>query len=121
MVTLGSTMKSMITKAHNQKRNLIASGKVNKHPGACRMATMQWDNELATVASYNVRQCKMEHDKCRNTLKFKYSGQNLYWGSFTGTLNKAKMAQKAINSWYAEVKDSKMAYILSYPSNYKGP
>ncbi|XP_011295896.2 antigen 5 like allergen Cul n 1-like [Musca domestica] len=121
MVQIGPNLQKFIVNQHNNKRNLIAGGKVAKFKPACRMATMKWDAELAKIASYNVRQCKMEHDKCRNTQKYKFAGQNLAWRSYTGTPNKQQLIKAAINAWYSEYKNTKWTQIQSYPSNYKGP
>lgn len=114
-------MKTIILNGHNTKRNLIAGGTVANHKAACRMATMQWDDELASVAAFNVRQCAMAHDKCRNTDAFKYSGQNLGWRSFSGTPNYGSILQKLIDLWYNEVEYSNMNYIDSFPEFYNGP
>ncbi|XP_073835066.1 antigen 5 like allergen Cul n 1-like [Musca autumnalis] len=121
MVEMNATLRQVILNVHNNKRNYVAGGKVKKFKPACRMATMKWDAELAKIASYNVRQCKMNHDKCRNTAKYKYSGQNLAWRSFNGTPNKQELIKASINAWYSEVKDTKWEHIKSYPSNYNGP
>uniref|UniRef100_A0A0A1XQD0 Venom allergen-1 n=1 Tax=Zeugodacus cucurbitae TaxID=28588 RepID=A0A0A1XQD0_ZEUCU len=120
MVTLTQANKNLIVQEHNKKRNLVASGKT-KLKAACRMATMQWDNELASLAALNVKQCQMKHDACRNTKAFKFSGQNLAWSSYYGTPNIPDMLRKFINMWYNEIKDTTMAHINKYPSNYRGP
>lgn len=44
-------------------RNKIASGGINGYCPASRMATMQWSDELAYLASLNVLQCVMKHGK----------------------------------------------------------
>ncbi|XP_061402402.1 antigen 5 like allergen Cul n 1-like [Musca vetustissima] len=121
MVKIGPKLKNIILTNHNRKRNIIAGGRIAKFKPACRMATMRWDPQLAKIASYNVRQCKMSHDKCRNTPKYRFSGQNLAWRSFRGKLKKSKLMQAAINAWYVEYKDTKWTHIQSYPSSYKGP
>ncbi|XP_061397349.1 antigen 5 like allergen Cul n 1-like [Musca vetustissima] len=121
MVQIGQTLQNIIVNVHNNKRNFIAGGKVAKFKPACRMATMRWNPELAKIASYNVRQCKMSHDKCRNTQKFKFSGQNLAWRSFTGTPNFQELTRASINAWYSEFKDTKWEHLQSHPSNYNGP
>uniref|UniRef100_A0A1L8EAE5 AP-2 complex subunit sigma n=3 Tax=Muscinae TaxID=43910 RepID=A0A1L8EAE5_HAEIR len=82
---------------------------------------MKWDDELAKIASLNVRQCKMAHYKCRNTKTFQYSGQNLAWMGFIGSANDVDMLNNAVNMWYEEVKDSKIQYIKKYPKSYSGP
>ncbi|KAM7349965.1 venom allergen-1-like [Cochliomyia hominivorax] len=121
MLTITDDLKQVLVNAHNAKRNFIAGGSDSKHNAACRMATMEWDDELAQVATFNVKQCEMKHDKCRNTDAFKYSGQNLAWMGFFGLLNVAERLNEVVEMWYSEVKDSKQAYIDSYPNGYSGP
>uniref|UniRef100_A0A1I8MUB2 Venom allergen-1 n=1 Tax=Musca domestica TaxID=7370 RepID=A0A1I8MUB2_MUSDO len=121
MIRIGPKLRNLIVNVHNKRRNRIAGGKVSKFRPACRMATMRWNAELAKIASYNVRQCKMNHDKCRNTQRFKFSGQNLAWKSYYGRPNRAELIKAVINAWYSEVKSTKRTHIQSYPTNYKGP
>ncbi|XP_005191013.1 antigen 5 like allergen Cul n 1-like [Musca domestica] len=120
-VSIDDKLKAEIVKAHNEKRNLVAGGGVNGLEPACRMATMEWDDELADVAAYNVLQCKMSHDKCRNTETFKYAGQNLAWRSYWGKPNYSSLFGKSFDMWYNEVKDVKMDYIKDFPKGYSGP
>lgn len=120
MVTLTQAHKNLIVRLHNTKRNTVASGRTKLRP-ACRMSTMQWDDELARMAAFNVKQCQMRHDSCRNTQTFKYSGQNLARSSYNGTPNIRNLLQTLINMWYNEIKDTTMAYINRYPNNYSGP
>ncbi|XP_019893282.2 antigen 5 like allergen Cul n 1-like [Musca domestica] len=121
MVQMGPALRRLIVVEHNTKRNFVATGRIAKFRPACRMATMRWDPELAKIASYNVRQCKMEHDKCRNTAKYKFSGQNLAWRSYTGTPNFQQLIRQAINAWYVEYKHTTWRQMQSYPPNYRGP
>ncbi|XP_005186253.2 antigen 5 like allergen Cul n 1-like [Musca domestica] len=121
MVEIGRNLQQFIVTEHNSKRNYIATGNIAKFKPACRMATMRWDPELAKIASYNVRQCKMAHDKCRNTAKYKFSGQNLAWRSYTGTPNIQQLINVAINAWYVEYKYTTWQQLQSYPLNYQGP
>lgn len=67
------------------------------------MATIRWSPELAKLAVYNVKQCKLKHDKCRNTNKFRFTGQNLAQESFSGQ-NKAvaTIITNQIQSWFNE-------------------
>ncbi|XP_019893280.2 antigen 5 like allergen Cul n 1 [Musca domestica] len=121
MVPIGKKLKSLIVNVHNKRRNYIAGGNVAKFRPACRMATMRWDPELAKMASYNVRQCKMTHDKCRNTARYNYSGQNLAMISYTETLDMKGLIKTSIDGWYEEYKKTKWKQLRSYPTNYKGP
>ncbi|XP_075157842.1 antigen 5 like allergen Cul n 1-like [Haematobia irritans] len=118
LIKMTMKLKRLILHRHNVKRNKVASGTVANHKAACRMATMRWDVELAQLAALNVRQCEMNHDACRNTQAFRNSGQNLAWMTFSGQLNKRQMITNAINMWYNEVSNSKMAYINAFPVTY---
>ncbi|XP_037818694.1 antigen 5 like allergen Cul n 1-like [Lucilia sericata] len=115
------SLKKLIVEAHNEKRNIVAGGDVKHLKPACRMATMEWDDELASLAEYNVLQCKMNHDKCHNTEDFKYSGQNLGEMGFRGNANDTANIQKSIEMWFEEKKDVKQSIIDKYPKGYKGP
>jgi len=108
---------------HNSYRNLLARGQIQGYQQARRMATMQWDNQLAYVAAFNVKQCLMKHDQCRNTPRHSSSGQNIGMFSYTGTKNsisKASIIRKLINMWWREHNDANMNVINSYPSNWSG-
>lgn len=115
--------QSTLLDAHNKKRNHVAGGGESKLKRACQMATMKWDPELAKLAEYNVKQCQMNHDKCRNTVKFKYAGQNLAELGRSGGPDPdyGQLIQKAVDKWYEEVKDCNQGYIDAYPMNYRGP
>ncbi|XP_065364813.1 antigen 5 like allergen Cul n 1-like [Calliphora vicina] len=121
LVHFDDKLKDVAVKAHNVKRNFIAGGGDGKHSPACRMATMEWDDELAAIAELNVKQCTMAHDKCRNTDAFSYAGQNLAWLGYMGQESDASMLQQAVDMWYSEIDDCKLEYIKAYPPNYKGP
>ncbi|XP_023168117.1 venom allergen 5-like [Drosophila hydei] len=72
-----------ILKAHNEYRQRLGNGRNMTLPRAARMVVMQWSEELATLASYNVRMCKAKHDDCHNTANFKNSGQNIIMFNMT--------------------------------------
>ncbi|XP_039960561.1 antigen 5 like allergen Cul n 1-like [Bactrocera tryoni] len=120
LVSFTQAQKNSIIASHNAKRNTVAGGKTALSP-ACRMATMQWDDELATLAALNVKQCQMKHDACHNTADFDYSGQNLAWITFYNTPNTTQLSLKSVDMWYNEINNTKMEYINAYPRNYSGP
>ncbi|XP_067635240.1 venom allergen-1-like [Eurosta solidaginis] len=126
MVNFTQAHKNIILARHNSIRNEVAGGQAKlprmhkrrhqtKLKPACRMATMKWDNELARIAAFNVKQCQRKHDDCRNTNTFRQSGQNLVR---TGTLNVPEMLHKAIKLWYNEISSVQMSQINSYPEGY---
>lgn len=97
---------------HNNLRNRIASGTFGIFKPAGRMATMTWSAPLAKLAEFNVKQCKMVHDKCRNTNIFRYAGQNLASRSSTSTkVNVGKIINDSIQAWFDEYKKTTMADI----------
>ncbi|XP_039152886.1 antigen 5 like allergen Cul n 1 isoform X3 [Drosophila simulans] len=57
LIDINDDYKWVFVHSHNDKRNYIAGGYDPNHNAACRMATMEWDDELAYLASLNVRQC----------------------------------------------------------------
>jgi uncharacterized protein YkwD len=58
-VVFTAAQKQLILDVHNAYRNKIALGQVPLFSAAKRMAKMQWNNELATFAEMNTKQCKM--------------------------------------------------------------
>ncbi|KAL5290428.1 Ag5r.2 family protein [Megaselia abdita] len=105
-------MKIDILKSHNEKRNQVAGGEIANHLPAVRMATMEWDDELAKMAAFNVKTCNYGHDQCRNTNTFRFSGQNLaknWWYGSNPEIEPLVLGQ--IDSWFDENKDSDMTKI----------
>ncbi|XP_065365384.1 antigen 5 like allergen Cul n 1-like [Calliphora vicina] len=121
MVDMTSSLQKLIVDKHNEKRNIIAGGEDDDLKPACRMATMKWDDELASLAEYNVKQCKMNHDDCHNTDNFKFSGQNLGSIGFSGSKNDTEQITKSIELWFEEKKDVEQSIIDEYPNDYSGP
>lgn len=87
-----------------------------KFKPASRMATMQWDDELAKLAVLNVKQCVMKHDACRNTDRFKWSGQNLAWRWGRPAPSAEASIVGGIDSWFNEYKDATQANLDKYSS-----
>ncbi|KAL7743288.1 hypothetical protein ACLKA6_012457 [Drosophila palustris] len=121
LVNLSTAEKNVIVARHNEHRNFIAGGGDKKLSAACRMATMKWNDELAYLASLNVRSCQMRHDACRNTDAFSWAGQNLAWIGYFNPLNTTANALKGVDMWYKEVANTKQEHINAYPANYQGP
>lgn len=113
IIDLPKTLKTYIVTTHNGWRNKIALGTQKGFKAAIQMATMKWDEELAKLASYNVKQCVMKHDACRNTEKLKFVGQNLARRATTLPFGDVKeFINKSISEmWYGEIKYAKQADI----------
>ncbi|KAH8237669.1 hypothetical protein KR038_005217 [Drosophila bunnanda] len=121
LVTLSAAQKAALVDRSNQYRNIIAGGLNANLSAACRMATTKWNDELAYLASLNVRSCQMRHDGCHNTDAFDWSGQNLAWMGWYSPLNVTHYVEWGVDMWYSEHVYTKQAYIDAYPSGYSGP
>lgn len=51
---------------------------------ATRMATLQWDQELASFAELNVKRCALVNDHCRNSEQFRNVAQVVAEGGWQG-------------------------------------
>ncbi|XP_011185173.2 antigen 5 like allergen Cul n 1 [Zeugodacus cucurbitae] len=110
----------LIVKEHNDRRNKVAAGNVTGYESAKRMAVMQWDQELADVATFNVKKCECEYDGCRNVRRFQYTGQNIVLQAYTGKMNAftdKELIQDAIENWFEEYVAGKMDYMREYPND----
>lgn len=80
------------------------------------MAAMLWDDELSQMACLNVKRCVFEHDECRNTARFRYSGQNLAttWWNYHQTKTDRDFILSQLKSWVTEYKNASMVDINNF-------
>ncbi|EDS25644.1 salivary protein [Culex quinquefasciatus] len=115
MVPMSTKRKNLLMMMHNRLRNHLASGKLDRYQKASNMSLMDWDDELAYLAELNVKQCVMEHDECRSTVKFFWAGQNLANRFQYPKLETYNLILKAfVKAWFKEHVDASMEYIRSY-------
>ncbi|KAM7347467.1 venom allergen-1-like [Cochliomyia hominivorax] len=120
MIEITPKLRSQILDKHNLLRNRIAKG-FGKFPSASRMATMVWSNELAKLAEYNVKQCQMKHDQCRNTKSFPKAGQNIAITTWRGKeMSVSQIVNNHIEKWFNEYKNCPTSAIKSYQSPTNG-
>ncbi|KAH8281280.1 hypothetical protein KR018_007628, partial [Drosophila ironensis] len=106
MVILSEKDRNLVLTRHNELRQLWANG-FGKIRGrsACKMATMEWDENLAKLAELNVKRCELDHDVCHNTPAFRHSGQNMgllgYSGSKVATKT-SNVITEIFNDWAEE-------------------
>lgn len=109
ILKLNTKEKNLFVNSHNSLRNKIAWGKHKGFPTASKMLTLKWDDELASLASLNVMKCKMEHDSCRSTAKFKQAGQNLaHFGRYPRHDSLDADIKKSVDKWFNEIKVAKL-------------
>nr|AAL76009.1 putative secreted protein [Aedes aegypti] len=122
LILMKSSYKKYILKRHNELRNKLASGTMTSthgtFPSAMNMSELKWDSELEKLAEYNVRQCTMNHDRCRSTDKFHDAGQNIYYSSWSQkrSSDKTNLIGEAIQAWWDEHKD----FYIHEVANYRG-
>lgn len=90
-----------ILSKHNSIRNLIALGQMKpKFEEATRMPLIKWDNELARLASLNVKKCKFEVDFCFDKENFEHFGQNIaIWDTSYGPVNYTLLIDEMLRNW----------------------
>ncbi|EDV34125.1 uncharacterized protein Dana_GF21134 [Drosophila ananassae] len=105
IIPLAQKDKDFVIQAHNSLRSKWASGQGRIQRTACKMASMEWDEELAGLAELNVKSCQMKHDSCHNTEEFVQSGQNLFMVGYFGSGDPATtedVFSEGINEWIDE-------------------
>uniref|UniRef100_A0A1S4GS49 Venom allergen-1 n=1 Tax=Anopheles gambiae TaxID=7165 RepID=A0A1S4GS49_ANOGA len=122
VVPITASLRSLILDQHNSRRSLIATGRLSPFFPARRMPTLVWDDELASQAGHNARSCVFQHDRCRNTVDFRWAGQNLAIKQFFGqTITVETLINDFVRMWWDEHFDTTTGHIDSYPSNHVGP
>uniref|UniRef100_A0A1Q3FTQ4 Putative scp-like extracellular protein n=1 Tax=Culex tarsalis TaxID=7177 RepID=A0A1Q3FTQ4_CULTA len=118
-IYLDPSLVAIILDEHNRRRSQVATGQQSYAPGAfysqaARMATLQWDRELANIAAANARRCTFGHDTCRNTYSFPYAGQNIAI-STNSRVSNGDQIKRWIDSWYAEYRSANPGYLANFP------
>lgn len=116
MIYITNKVKQLIINDHNEKRNFVA-GRGAKLEAACRMATIEWDDELALYAAMNVQQCRFMPDLCHNTKKFRYTEQNLALLSPYDQEDLEKKIKEALQEWFDRLSEVKQEYIDILPED----
>ncbi|XP_023304693.2 venom allergen 5-like [Lucilia cuprina] len=118
IMPLSEKDKQDILEFHNNQRNFVACGGLYKKYGikpGCRHGVIRWDKELEKTAFLHSSYCTFAHDKCRNTIKYPFAGQNLGILYFVGKPMNATAYGNVLSClWYAEHRVTKMAMIDSF-------
>lgn len=142
-------LKNYILDLFNSLRNEIAAGDIEGFDSAERMPTIvscvtilpyqfvykklinnnslhsislqQWEDEMAKLAELVVKRCQLQHDDCRNTEKYKFSGQSVAVLYHTKkTANSTISIERLINSWFDEYLNANQTVIDNFPQNLNG-
>lgn len=111
--------RKFILHEHNKRRNFIAAGKLPGYYPAARMASLQWDDELAFLAELNVRTCVVEHEECKNTYRYRNVGQNLVGIDRPRHVpaNISEVIQRGMALWFGEHELINSNYITKFKAD----
>ncbi|XP_037729421.1 uncharacterized protein LOC119560141 [Drosophila subpulchrella] len=122
VVVINDRLEKFILRRFNELRDSVAKGGFNGLSPAARMGTLKWDQELAFLAKYNVHDCVMRHDQCRNTKTAVHAGQTVGYRGIKGKIPVLEDVLKDITSvWMRENTGTSMLDIMKYKDPHKGP
>lgn len=132
-------LQESLLRLHNEHRNTLAAGKLANFVSASRMrqivrntsgnillvsycefciihsTSQYWDADLAYVAGFVARKCRMQHDRCRSTVKYPQSGQNLGQTSASGAYTDDTAAiNEMVSLWFDEYRNANMDVMRSF-------
>ena len=123
MHDIDEVQKKMILDFHNYQRNYVAGGGLTNDDicSACRMGVVEWDEELVLTAELHAKNCIFAHDRCRNTVKYVNSGQNLGEAKqdATSPMNITYRILQYMELWYLEYRDTTQKIIDVYKKGKK--
>jgi len=99
MVMMKKDMINLILEKHNDYRNKFAAG-IDNHAKAARMATIQWDWELAKVADALVRRCEPLRDECVRTPNNLYAEVSYSLEKYYCMTSKKDALRKQLDYWF---------------------
>ncbi|XP_014093498.1 antigen 5 like allergen Cul n 1 [Bactrocera oleae] len=119
MLPMTEEFKKLFLGEHNKYRNEIAKG-LTFEPAAA-MATLEWDDELAYFAEFNVKQCGIiyEDQKCFTTARYNTLDQNIGWlFNIKSKFNRSNIFNEIKEHirvyWYEQYHDCTQTEIDSY-------
>ncbi|KAH8274721.1 hypothetical protein KR026_000038 [Drosophila bipectinata] len=121
LLEMSERRRQLLLDMHNLARSKIALGDLDGYLSAARMPLLRWDTELERMAALHARRCQFAHDKCRNTPRFPFSGQNIgyFWIGREFKSHSRRMKSFVIN-WFREYQDANQTYIDSYHPHPQG-
>lgn len=100
---LNEKQKTILLSAHNDMRQLLATGSVGGYPQAADMRQLTWDDEAATFAQRWAAQCAEGHDTCRKSKTGESLGQNIAQGTYSSqSAEDNKHISALVKMWFNE-------------------
>ncbi|XP_034102597.1 antigen 5 like allergen Cul n 1 isoform X1 [Drosophila nasuta] len=125
VVRITPERRLLILNALNDYRDRIARGDLLGFKPALRMATLQWDPELASFAELNVKRCALVNDHCRNSEQFRNVAQVVAEGGWQSAPSdnsdepleyhtEEEVLNATLEQMFAEYKECSMRDIIAY-------
>ncbi|KAH8394887.1 hypothetical protein KR222_008617 [Zaprionus bogoriensis] len=126
IVRITRERRQMILREMNNYRDRIARGDLMGFSPAVRMATLQWDPELASFAELNVKRCGLVNDHCRNSDRFRNVAQVVAEGGWQMTASERaanvpleyhtedEVIKATLDQMFAEYKECSMRDIIAF-------
>nr|XP_016997449.2 uncharacterized protein LOC108057627 [Drosophila takahashii] len=122
ILPINEKLQKFLVRRFNELRDSVAKGGFNGLSPAARMGTLKWDLELSHLAEFNVQDCTMKSDECRNTKKAIYAGQTVGYRALKGKIPELEDILKDITGmWMRENSGTSMLDIMKYKEPEKGP
>ncbi|KAH8303301.1 hypothetical protein KR059_006124 [Drosophila kikkawai] len=121
LLDMSQRRRQLLLDMHNLARSRIASGELEGYQSAAHMPVLRWDSELEQMAALHAKRCQFAHDKCRNTPRFAFSGQNIgyFWIGREFKSHSRRMKSFVIN-WFREYQDANQTFIDRYHPHPQG-
>ncbi|XP_001354820.2 antigen 5 like allergen Cul n 1 [Drosophila pseudoobscura] len=121
ILAMNDRRRQLLLDMHNLARSKIASGELAGYKSATHMPLLRWDGELEQMAGLHAKRCQFAHDKCRNTPRFQFSGQNIgyFWIGREFKSHSRRMKSFVLN-WFREYLDANQTFIDSYRPHPQG-
>ncbi|EDW97868.2 uncharacterized protein LOC6537610 [Drosophila yakuba] len=108
-------IEKFLLRRFNELRDSVAKGGFNGLSPASRMGTLKWNSELAYLASFNVKDCVLRHDECRNTNFTQNAGQTVGYRGIRGKVPELEdILRDIIGVWMRENAGTSMVNIMKY-------
>ncbi|KAH8344131.1 hypothetical protein KR084_004679 [Drosophila pseudotakahashii] len=122
VLPINEKLQKFLVRRFNELRDSVAKGGFNGLSPAGRMGTLKWDQELSHLAEFNVQDCTMKTDECRNTKTAIYAGQTVGYRAIKGKIPELEDILKDITGiWMRENTGTSMLDIMKYKEPEKGP
>ncbi|EDW55099.1 GM10892 [Drosophila sechellia] len=115
VIVISPRVERFLLGRFNELRDRVAKGGFNGLSPASRMGTLKWNSELAYLAEFNVRDCVLRHDECRNTKFTQNAGQTVGYRGIKGKLPELEdILRDIIGVWMREKAGTSMVTIMKY-------